>query len=123
MSRLVTIVALLDELLLFSAPVIIAFLLYIFGVIPLWIVVVLSAPFLVITAYIGIKVFKETPREYSYLGGRGVVVEDLKPEGVVKIEGVYWRAVCLSCEAAVGTCVELLDVKNGLAYVRPCQEM
>jgi Membrane protein implicated in regulation of membrane protease activity len=117
---IVTLVALLDDLLLFVAPAVVAFLLYFFDVIPLWAAAAVAAPFLGLAVYVGVKAFKEAPRGFQYIGGRGVAVEDLKPEGLVKVEGVYWRAVCDGCEVTAGGCVELIDVRGGRAYVKPC---
>ncbi len=121
MSRLLTLLAILDDVFLFVTPAVVAFLLYIFNVIPLWAAVAVAAPFLGFAVYVGVKVFKEPPKGFVYVGGKGVAVEDLKPEGVVKVGGVYWKAVCAGCEAAAGSCVELVEVRDGRAYVRPCR--
>jgi len=121
MSRLVALVAVLDDVLLFVAPAVLAFLFYFFDLIPLWAALAVAAPFLGLAVYVGVKVFRETPRSFEYVGGRGVATEDLRPEGLVKVGGVYWRAVCAGCEVAAGSCVELLDIRDGRAYVRPCQ--
>ncbi|WP_333638772.1 NfeD family protein [Pyrobaculum aerophilum] len=122
MSRLAIVVAILDDIFLFILPAVLALVLHAVGVVPLWIALVVSAPFLALAAYVGVKVVKETPRGYTYLGGRGVVVEDLKPMGVVKISGEYWRAVCDGCEATAGSCVELVEIRGGVAYVKPCRQ-
>jgi membrane protein implicated in regulation of membrane protease activity len=122
MSRLATLlVAILDDIFLFVAPAVVAFLLYFFNVIPLWAAVAVAAPFLGFAVYVAVKVFKEQPRGFEYVGGRGIAVEDLRPVGVVKVGGVYWKAVCAACEVAAGSCVELVEVREGRAYVRPCQ--
>jgi len=121
MSRLVTLFAILDDIFLFVTPAVVAFLLYFFNVIPLWAAVAVAAPFLGLAVYVGVRAFKEPPRGFDYVGGRGVAVEDLRPEGMVKVGGVYWRAVCAGCEAAAGSCVELVEVREGWAYVRPCR--
>jgi membrane protein implicated in regulation of membrane protease activity len=123
MSRLATLlVAILDDIFLFVAPAVVAFLLYFFNVIPLWAAVAVAAPFLGLAIYVAVKVFKEEqPRGFDYVGGRGIAVEDLRPVGVVKVGGVYWKAECAACEATAGSCVELVEVREGRAYVRPCQ--
>ncbi|MGB9705956.1 MAG: NfeD family protein [Pyrobaculum sp.] len=121
MSRLLTLIAVLDDVFLFVLPAVVALLLYLSGLIPLWAAVAVSAPFAALAVYVGFKVFREAPRGYTYVGGRGVVVEDLKPVGVVKIGGEYWRAVCDGCWAARGDCVELVEVRNGVAYVKTCR--
>jgi membrane protein implicated in regulation of membrane protease activity len=48
-------------------------------------------------------------------------MEDLRPEGLVKVGGVYWKAACAGCEVSTGGGVESLNIRNGRAYVRPCQ--
>jgi membrane protein implicated in regulation of membrane protease activity len=122
MSRLVALlVAILDDIFLFVAPAVVVLLLYFFNVIPLWAAVALAAPFLGLAVYAAVKVFKEQPRGFDYVGGRGIAVDDLSPVGVVKVGGVYWKAVCAACEVAAGSCVELVEVREGRAYVRPCQ--
>ncbi|MFN3804151.1 MAG: NfeD family protein [Pyrobaculum sp.] len=119
--RLVLLFAILDDMLLFVLPAAAALLLYILDVIPLWAALVVATPFLALAIYVAARIFRERPVVLPYVGGRGVAVEDLKPEGVVKVSGEYWKAVCLDCEAAAGTCVEIVEIKNGRAYVRPCQ--
>jgi len=39
----------------------------------------------------------------------------------VEVGGLDWGAVCAGCGVAAGGCVELLDIRDGRAYVRPCQ--
>ncbi|AFA40433.1 Membrane protein implicated in regulation of membrane protease activity [Pyrobaculum oguniense TE7] len=121
MSRLVTLVALLDDILLFVSPAVLAWVLYAFGLIPLWSATAISAPFIALAVYVGVKAFKEGPRGFAYVGGRGVAVEDLRPSGVVKIGGEYWRAICRDCAVGAGECVVVEEVKDGVAYVRPCR--
>ncbi|ABO07486.1 NfeD family protein [Pyrobaculum calidifontis] len=119
--RLLLLLALLDDLLLLAAPAVVALALYALGVIPLWAAAAVAAPFAALAAYVGAKVVKERPRGFAYVGGRGVAVEDLGPRGVVKIGGEYWRAVCVGgCTVSAGSCVELVEVRDGVAYVTPC---
>lgn len=120
MSRLVLIFAILDDLLLFASPALVAVILYLIGVIPWWLALAVAAPFTAFAIYIGVRVFREKPPEFAYVGGRGVAVEDLKPEGLIKVRGEYWRAVCDRCHAPAGSCVEIIDVRDGRAYVHPC---
>ncbi len=56
-------------------------------------------------------------RESSSNLSVGVVVEE--PEGVVKVWGEYWRAVCVGCRLPAGSCVEIVEVKEGRVYVKP----
>ncbi|MEM1663612.1 MAG: NfeD family protein [Pyrobaculum sp.] len=121
MSHTAVIPALLDELLLIALPILAAFALYILDILPLWAALIIAVPPLALLIHTLLKIVKERPRGYSYLGGRGVAVEDLKPSGVVKIRGEYWKAYCLNCEVAAGECVELVEVKEGYAYVKPCR--
>ncbi len=121
MSRLVTLVAVLEDVLFSLHLLRWLFLFYVFDLIPLWAALTVATPFLGLAVYVEVKVFREAPRSFEYVGGRGVATEDLRPEGLVKVGGVYWRAVCTGCEMAAGGCVELLDIRDGRAYVRPCQ--
>ncbi|MFN7105239.1 MAG: NfeD family protein [Pyrobaculum sp.] len=119
--RLVLLFAILDDMLLFVLPAAVALLLYLLDVIPLWAALAAATPFLALAIYVGMRVFREKPVSFSYVRGRGVAIGDLRPEGVVKVAGEYWRAVCLDCEAAAGSCVEIVEIRDGRAYVRPCQ--
>ncbi|MEZ0320216.1 MAG: NfeD family protein [Pyrobaculum sp.] len=120
MSRLVLIFAILDDLLLFAVPAVLAIVLFLMGVVPWWLALAVAAPFVAVAVFVGVKVLREKPPEFAYVGGRGVAVEDLKPEGLVKVRGEYWRAVCDNCNASAGSCVEVVEVRDGRAYVRPC---
>lgn len=116
-SRLALLIALLDELLLFTTPAIVAVALYALGFIPLWITAAIATPSLTISIYVAWKISRESS-SYPNLSV-GVVVEDLKPEGVVKVWGEYWRAVCVGCRLPAGSCVEIVEVKEGRVYVKP----
>ena len=56
-------------------------------------------------------------------GARAVVVADLSPNGVVRIEGEDWSAVTTGAEAAVGTQVEVVERVGLRLVVRPCEEV
>lgn len=121
MSRAAALVALVDELLLVALPILAALALFLTGLLPLWAALAIALPLLVLLAYILWKIIKERPRGFSYIRGRGVAVEDLRPAGVVKIRGEYWRAYCVDCQVSAGECVELIEVRDGYAYVKPCR--
>lgn len=118
MSRLVLLFAILDDIFLFVAPAVVAFILWALGLVPLWLAAVVAAPFLAFAAYVGFKVVKERPRQW--IRERGVAVEDLRPEGMAKIGGVYWRALSIDGVIQAGSCVELVEVREGKAVVRRC---
>jgi len=118
---LLLLLALLDDILLLAAPAVVALALYALGVIPLWAAAAVAAPFAALAAYVGAKVVRERPRGFAYVGGRGVAVEDLRPGGMVKIGGEYWRAVCVGgCAVSAGSCVGIVEGRDGVAYGKTC---
>ncbi|MCD6372949.1 MAG: NfeD family protein [Thermococcus sp.] len=48
----------------------------------------------------------------SLIGHEALVVEDLSPEGVVKVRGEFWRAECLNGTARRGERVKVVDVRG-----------
>jgi len=48
----------------------------------------------------------------SLVGKEALVVEDLSPEGIVKIEGELWRAECINGSAKTGERVRVVSVKG-----------
>ena len=64
--------AILDDVLLSVAPAVLAFLSYFFDLSPLWAALAAATPFLGLAVYVGVKVFRETPMSFEYIGGRGL---------------------------------------------------
>jgi membrane protein implicated in regulation of membrane protease activity len=56
----------------------------------------------------------------ALVGNRGVAVEDLSPEGYVRIRGELWRAVSDPADRAIstGTEVEILEANGIMVSVR-----
>ena len=48
----------------------------------------------------------------SLVGKEALVVEDLSPEGIVKVEGELWRAECITGSAKAGERVRVVSVKG-----------
>ncbi|WP_457752655.1 NfeD family protein [Thermococcus sp.] len=57
----------------------------------------------------------------ALIGKEAVVVEDLTPEGIVKIGNEYWRAECINGKAKAGERVKVVRTK-GLKLLVECQE-
>ncbi len=57
----------------------------------------------------------------ALIGKEAVVVEDLTPEGIVKIGNEYWRAECISGKAKAGEKVKVVGAK-GLKLLVECRE-
>jgi len=70
--------------------------------------------------YTRIRFKPPPPRPTTPLGEKAVVVEELRPEGMVKIGGVYWKALCEDCRAEVGEAVVVVDYRDGVLVVRRC---
>ncbi|WP_456366855.1 NfeD family protein [Thermococcus sp.] len=58
----------------------------------------------------------------SLIGKTAVVLEDLDPEGIVKVEGELWRALCLNGKASRGDKVLIVGVRGTTALVE-CREV
>ncbi|WP_232461734.1 NfeD family protein [Thermococcus pacificus] len=90
-----------------------------FGVeVPLWAVAVIIGILLVkdflIAPFVlrgGLSVRPQTGPE-SLIGKTAVVVEDLAPEGLVKIDGELWSAECIKGTAKRGEKVVIVGVKG-----------
>ncbi len=65
----------------------------------------------------GLEKKPETGPE-SLIGGTALVVEDLSPEGVVKIGGELWRAECLNGVAERGESVRIISVRGTKVLVK-----
>ncbi len=57
----------------------------------------------------------------SLVGKEALVIEDLSPEGVIKVAGEMWRAECLNGEAKVGNRVRIVGVEGAKLLVE-CPE-
>ena len=57
----------------------------------------------------------------ALMGKEAVVVEDLTPEGIVKIGNEYWRAKCINGHAKAGERVKVVRAK-GLKLLVECRE-
>ncbi|NJE09523.1 NfeD family protein [Thermococcus sp. MAR1] len=86
--------------------------------IPLWagllvIAVLLAKDFLIAPFVLGGGADKrpETGPE-SLMGRTALVVEDLSPEGVVKIDGELWKAECMNGTAKAGEGVRVVSVRG-----------
>lgn len=91
------------------------------GLIPLALGIPSAALFIAVYAYALYSRMRFKPPEPKPpvpIGERATVVERLAPAGLVKIGGVYWRAICEDCEAEVGEEVLVVDYKNGALIVR-----
>ena len=53
----------------------------------------------------------------SLIGKTAVVLEDLNPEGIVKVEGELWRALCLNGKASRGDKVLIVGVRGTTVLV------
>ncbi|WP_297501162.1 NfeD family protein [Thermococcus sp.] len=90
-----------------------------FGVkVPLWVVAVVIAVLLAkdfrVVPFIlrgGLSTRPQIGSE-SLIGRTAVVVEDLKPEGLVKVDGELWSAVCLNGNAMRGEKVAIVRVRG-----------
>ena len=54
----------------------------------------------------------------SLMGRTALVVEDLSPEGVVKIDGELWKAECLNGVAERGESVRIISVQGTKVLVK-----
>ncbi|ASJ13023.1 NfeD family protein [Thermococcus thioreducens] len=86
--------------------------------IPLWaglplMLLLLAKDFLIAPFVLGGGADKrpETGPE-SLMGRTALVVEDLSPEGVVKIDGELWKARCLNGTAKAGEGVRVVSVRG-----------
>ena len=57
----------------------------------------------------------------ALIGKEALVVEDLTPEGIVKIGNEYWRGECISGKAKAGEKVKVVGAK-GLKLLVECRE-
>lgn len=91
--------------------------------IPLWagllvIAVLVAKDFLIAPFVLGGGVDKRPAVGSEGLVGRtAVVVEDLSPEGVVKVGGELWRAECLNGKAKRGELVRVISVRGAKVLV------
>ncbi|MGC9170141.1 MAG: NfeD family protein [Thermoproteus sp.] len=95
----------------------------IFGVIPSALAAALASIFIAIylwALYTRIKFKPPPPKPPVPLNEKAAVVEELRPEGVVKVGGVYWRALCDGCEAKAGEAVVVVGYRDGALVVRRC---
>jgi len=53
----------------------------------------------------------------SLIGKEALVIEELSPEGVVKVEGEMWRAECLNGNAERGESVTIVGIKGAKLLV------
>ncbi|ASJ05059.1 MULTISPECIES: NfeD family protein [Thermococcus] len=95
--------------------------------IPLWagllvIAVLLAKDFLIAPFVLGGGVDRRPETGPEGLVGRmALVVEDLSPEGVVKLDGELWKAECLNGSARRGELVRITSVKGTKVLVE-CRE-
>ncbi|NJE04472.1 NfeD family protein [Thermococcus sp. MV11] len=86
--------------------------------IPLWIsaplmVVLLVKDFLIAPYVLGGGLEKRpSAGPESLVGREAVVVEELKPEGIVKLDGELWRAECVNGKARTGEKVVVVEVRG-----------
>jgi membrane protein implicated in regulation of membrane protease activity len=66
------------------------------------------------TFYIRPKVAAE-----NIIGSEGIVARPLAPEGLVKVQGVLWKAICNESELGVGDEVEVVGMEGLKLIVRP----
>ncbi|WP_297435921.1 NfeD family protein [Thermococcus sp.] len=75
---------------------------------------VLVAPFVLRG---GLNTRPETGSE-SLIGRTAVIVEDLTPEGLVKVDGELWSAECINGTARWGESVEIISVSGAKVLVK-----
>ncbi|WP_297535290.1 NfeD family protein [Thermococcus sp.] len=116
-KRILKLLALaLDEV---AAILIMVFLLPSLGIrLPLWVVALIVAVLLLkdvlVAPYVlggGLERKPSTGAE-ALVGRTAVVVEDLSPEGLVKLDGELWRAKCLHGTARRGEKVRVVKVRG-----------
>ncbi|MBA7606208.1 hypothetical protein ES703_13356 [subsurface metagenome] len=118
---LIVLVLLLDDV---AALVLVFLVLWFFRVsIPLWSMIVLGL-LLGTSAFIIQKVVvpsfhrKQVTGSEGMIGLEGEVVEPLKPLGVVRVEGEYWKAKSVDGDIASGKAVEILKLNRLVLEVR-----
>ena len=123
-KRILKLLALaLDEV---AAILIMVFLLPSLGIrLPLWVVALIVAVLLLkdvlVAPYVlggGLERKPSTGAE-ALVGRTAVVVEDLSPEGLVKLDGELWRAKCLHGTARRGEKVRVVEVRGTRLLVEP----
>ena len=120
MRRAHAIVALLDETVMLTSPAIAATALWMLDIIPIHVAVAIAAPPLAVLAYMIAEVYRARPGDVRYtpVGERAIVVEPLRPRGLVKVRGEYWRAMCNGCTAEAGEVVVVEGIFEGELIVR-----
>ena len=118
---LIILVALLDD----AAVLVLLFLvLWFFKIdIPLWFIIILAILlgtfiFIIHRAIIPSLHRRKTVGAEAMIGLEGEVVESLKPQGVVKVGGEYWKAKSADEEITVGEEVEVLGLSQLTLEVR-----
>ena len=122
----IVLIALLDEIIVL-ALVLLA--LWIFDVelsIPIIVILVLALGTLVFITHRAIVpaiLRRKMSGAEGMIGMEGEVTEALKPKGIVKIKGEYWKAVCSEGDIATGEEVEVLRISGLKLEVRKkCDE-
>lgn len=111
----VVMIALLDDIIVLALVVLI---LWIFDVelpVPAIVILVLGLGtfiFIVHRAVVPAIRRRKTSGAEGMIGMTGEVTEPLKPKGVVKIKGEYWKAVCVEGDVDKGEDVEVLGIKG-----------
>jgi membrane-bound ClpP family serine protease len=112
----IVLVALIDDI---AVLALVFLLLWAFGVdIPLYLLIIIGLVagtfvFFIHRAIVpSLRRGKVSGRE-GMIGCTGEVIEDLKPQGVVKVNDEYWKARSLSGDVAAGEEVEVVNI-NGL---------
>jgi membrane protein implicated in regulation of membrane protease activity len=96
-----------------------------FGItVPLWavasVIAFLLAKDLLVAPFImggGLSSRPEVGPE-SLTGKKAVTLEDLNPEGLVKVNGEFWSAECVNGSARRGEVVEIVGVKGARVFVK-----
>jgi membrane-bound ClpP family serine protease len=111
----VVMIALLDDVIVLA---LVALILWIFDVelpIPVIVILVLGLGtfiFIVHRAVVPAILRRKTSGAEGMIGMTGEVTESLKPKGIVKIKGEYWKAVCVEGNVDKGEDVEVLGIKG-----------
>jgi len=118
---LIVLVSLIDDVIIL-AVVILAF--WYFKVkLPLWVMIAIG---LALGAFIFVRTWAILPslRRKKVTGAEGMigmeceVVESLEPNGIIKVQGEYWKARSVDEDVAVGEAVEILRLEKLTLEVR-----
>ncbi len=125
MSFKEALIALIDEIIVITVVIIVILgMLFAYGVIDLTTVITVLAAYGIIVFSIGYKIAKTQltkPKvgHETLIGAKGYVVEDIRGEGMVFVEGELWRARSANGSYITkGSRIEVIDVKGLILVVK-----